>query len=195
MIELIIKINTMANYDINSSETFTNWYVITGAPCSGKTAVIDQLAGQGYQTVTEVARAYIDAQLAQGLSLEAVKADVPAFERHILMEKVRIEKRLPREEVIFFDRAVPDSIAYYRLEGLDPAEPIRYSTQHYQKVFLFEALQFKKDAVRTENQKISSRIEALLLDAYTALGYKVVGVPIMSVTQRVEFVLSQTGAH
>ena len=38
----------------------TNWHVITGAPCCGKTTLIDQLANQGFQTVPEGARRYIE---------------------------------------------------------------------------------------------------------------------------------------
>lgn len=170
----------------------TNWHVITGAPCSGKTAVVEQLAQQGYRTVPEVARAYIDAQLARGQTLAAIKADLPVFERHILMKKVTIEKRLSPAQLTFFDRAVPDSIAYYQLEGLDPTEPIQHSGRmHFRNVFLFEPLKFEKDAVRTENSAISTRIGALLESAYTALGYSPLRVPVMSVSRRVEFVLAR----
>ena len=38
----------------------TNWHVITGAPCCGKTTLIDQLADKGFQTVPETARQYIE---------------------------------------------------------------------------------------------------------------------------------------
>ena len=40
-------------------EVQTNWHVITGAPCSGKSTLIDQLANHGFQTVPESARLYI----------------------------------------------------------------------------------------------------------------------------------------
>ena len=54
----------------------TNWYVITGAPCSGKTSVINAFEQQGFLVVHEVARAYIDEELQQGKSLKQIKADV-----------------------------------------------------------------------------------------------------------------------
>lgn len=181
----------MANNHRTDTESLSNWYVITGAPCSGKTAVIDQLARLGYHTVPEVARAYIDAQLAQGQTLATIKSDITAFERHILMEKVRIEKHLPKDAIHFLDRAVPDSIAYYQLEGLDPDEPIRFSERkNYRVVFLFEALKFEKDRVRSENQSLSARIDHLLAIAYTELGCEIVRVPVMSIARRVALVLS-----
>lgn len=185
----------MANIHPPDEEYFTNWYVITGAPCSGKTAVIDQLARQGYHTVPEVARAFIENQLAGGQTLEAIKSDITAFERHILMEKVRIEKDLPKETVCFLDRAVPDSIAYYQLEGLDTEEPMQFSEpRNYRIVFLFEALKFESDAVRSENQILSARIEDLLVAAYSDLGCPIIRVPVMSINRRVKMVLSHCSA-
>jgi len=53
----------------------TNWYVITGAPCFGKTAVICKLEQLGYQVVHEVARSYIDKELNKGQSIARGKAD------------------------------------------------------------------------------------------------------------------------
>jgi ABC-type taurine transport system ATPase subunit len=38
----------------------TNWHVITGAASCGKTTLIDLLADQGFQTVPETARLYIE---------------------------------------------------------------------------------------------------------------------------------------
>ena len=54
----------------------TNWYVITGAPCSGKTTLIDQLADLGYNTVPEAGRKYIENELAKGRSLDEVRQAV-----------------------------------------------------------------------------------------------------------------------
>lgn len=171
--------------------TMTKWSVITGAPCSGKSTVVKALADAGYATVPEVARAFIDSQLAEGKDLASIKSDRLAFERSILLKKVRIEQRLPRNEVVVLDRAVPDSIAYYQFEGLDIAEPLRCSgLVKYQNVFLFDRLEFEHDAVRCEDQCISEHIETLILKAYTRLGYGIVRVPVISVEKRVEIVLS-----
>ena len=177
--------------DLADTATQTNWYVITGAPCSGKTSVIEGLADRGHRVVREVARAFIDRQLAEGLALSEIKADILAFERKILLEKVRIENELPGSQTVFLDRAVPDSIAYFQIEGLDIAEPLRYSqSARYRKVFLFERLTFEKDRVRSENHALANRIEGLLAKSYAMLGYKVIGVPLLTIDQRIDFVLA-----
>jgi predicted ATPase len=172
----------------------TNWHVITGAPCSGKTSVIDLLGASGHWVVPEAARACIDRQLSRGATLASLKTDPLAFERHILRRKLAVEKALPPHRNIYFDRAVPDSIAYYRIEGLNPEEPLQASrTVSYRRVFLFERLPFEKDAVRVEDQQLAARIEWLLEESYTGLGYSVVRVPVMSIEQRAAFILQLSG--
>ncbi len=171
----------------------TNWYVITGAPCSGKSSVIQALAQRGFKVVHETARAYIDGQLASGLTLEEIKSDMLSFERHILLEKVRVEATLPKNRLHFLDRAVPDSVAYFQLEGLDHDEPLGYSRQiRYRGVFLFERLAFETDAVRTEDNELASQIELLLENCYRQLGYAIMRVPVMPVERRADWVLKHT---
>ena len=168
----------------------THWYVITGAPCSGKTAVINRLEQKGYAVVHEVARAYIDAELAKGKTLEDIKADEWAFERHILMAKVKLEARLKRKDIIFFDRAVPDSIAYYNLCGLDPTEPRQKSLAiRYRKIFLLERLAFLTDPVRSEDETTADLLGHLIEESYQSLGYDLIHVPVGSAENRTPFII------
>jgi predicted ATPase len=168
----------------------TNWYVITGAPSSGKTSVIRKLEGLGYRVVHEVARARIEEALKKGRKLAEIKADALIFEQHILDRKIDIEASLPKDAVIFFDRAVPDSIAYFKLEGLNPAECLEKSKiVRYRKVFLFDRLVFEKDPVRSENNAIAIKLEHLIESSYSMLGYNILRVPVLSITQRTEFIL------
>jgi predicted ATPase len=168
----------------------TNWHVITGAPCAGKTSVIREIERRGFRAIQEVARAFIDSQLKAGQRLDQIKADMLKFERHILHAKIRVESSLAKSELIFFDRGVPDSIAYYKLEGLDPAEPLKYSRRtNYRRVFFFERFDFLKDGVRSEDEIIAARLNDLLLESYGQAGYNVIMVPVMSVIDRTEFVL------
>ncbi|NNL75709.1 MAG: ATP-binding protein [Desulfobacterales bacterium] len=168
----------------------TKWCVITGAPCSGKTAVINEIEQRGIRVIHEVARSYIDQQLNKGLRLDQIKSDVLTFERHILYEKIRIQSSLPETETIFFDRGVPDSIAYYNLEGLDATEPIRASQDtRYRRIFFFERLDFFIDNVRSENEKTAVKLNKLLREAYRQSDYDIEVVPVMPVKERADKVL------
>jgi len=175
----------------HSPVRLTRWCVITGAPCSGKTAVISELARQGFHVVPEAARSFIDVELKKGRRLAEIKSDPARFEGHIFRTKLRIESRLPAHERLFLDRALPDSIAYYRLEGLDPAEPRRQSRLvRYSRVFVFEPIEFTKDSVRSEDAATAARIEGLIEDAYSELGYTTIRVPLLPIPARTDFVLA-----
>ena len=176
----------------SGSMQLTQWNVVTGAPSSGKTAVIEELLRRGYPVVPEVARALIDRELARGKTLHRIKSDIQGFERTILMEKVRIEAGLPADRTVFLDRAVPDSIAYYRIEGLDPAEAEAEAGRwRYRRVFLFERLSFEADGVRSENDRKAQLLEELLTDVYQRLGYPVIRVPVLPVRERADWILKR----
>jgi predicted ATPase len=114
------------------------------------------------------------------------------FERDILMAKVKLEAGLARDDIFFLDRAVPDSIAYYKFCGLDPAEPLQKSRRlRYRKIFLFERLTFLTDSVRSEDETTADRLGRLIEESYQSLGYRLIRVPLASVTERTEFVLAR----
>jgi predicted ATPase len=174
----------------------TRWCVITGAPCAGKTSVIRALENRGFRVVHEAARAYIDAQLARGGDMAGIRSDTLAFEQAILERKIRIEAALPRDKPIFLDRAVPDSIAYYLAEGLDPAVPRRYSrTRRYRRVFVFDPLPFKTDRIRTETDRRARQLHAFITACYRDLGYDTIRVPVMPVSRRTDFLLARLDGH
>lgn len=168
----------------------THWHVITGAPCSGKTAVICELERRGYPVVHEAARAYIHEELQKGKTMAQIKGDILAFERHILYQKIEIEQSLSKDATVFLDRAIPDSIGYYLLEGLNPDDPIQKSgLWRYKNIFFFERITFEIDTVRSEDDEIAAALDGLLKKSYQMLGYEIISVPLMAVEDRVDFIL------
>lgn len=171
----------------------TNWCVITGGPASGKSLVIKKLNESGVQTINEIARDYINRWQSKGKSLAEIKADEHNFQRNIINAMYNTEKSLDPTSLIFFDRAIPDGIAFYRCSGIDPKEIILISKINiYNKIFLFDLVPdtfVQKDGVRLEDYHTRKQIEVELEKAYLELGYKVTRVPFMEVNQRAKFVL------
>ena len=62
----------------------TNWHVITGGPCSGKTTLVDQLADKGFRTVPETARLYIEKEMARGRTIDEIRENADALERGLI---------------------------------------------------------------------------------------------------------------
>ena len=170
----------------------TNWYVVTGAPSSGKTTLVRELERLGYRVVREVARDYIEAQMREGRTLEEVRADKRSFESYILNAKVALEATLPKDELILFDRAIPDSIAYFEAAGLDKTEAVEKSPRNqYRKIFLLDRLPYKTDHARIEDKETAEKLDKSLEQSYRMLGYDVVRIGVMSVQERLKIVLME----
>jgi predicted ATPase len=168
-----------------------NWYVITGAPSSGKTTVLNLLTAKGYQVAPELAREVIDRELKQGKTIEDIRSDELDFQKKVLEAKVAYEKNLDKEKNIFFDRAIPDSQAYYKLCGVTSDDYLTkvLNSCSYKKVFLFELLDYDKDYARVEDQQQAQQLEKLLYDNYYNLGMPIVKVSRSSPEERLDFIL------
>lgn len=168
-----------------------NWYIITGAPHAGKTTLVEALKSRGYAVVFEAAREYIDKEMKQGKTLREIRKNELEFQKKILAIKIDNEKKAAREELIFWDRGIPDSVAYYGMLGAadDPflQEAVRNVT--YKKVFLLQPLAYKKDYARIEDEKQQRMIHELLKKAYLSHGCELVEVEGDVFEERLESIL------
>ena len=170
----------------------TNWYVISGAPSSGKTTLVEELERRGYRVVHEVARAIIETGMEQGRTLEEIRSDKESFENLVLNTKMAIEAELPKNEVIFLDRAVPDSIAYFDIAGLNAEEAVAKSPRNrYKKIFLLDGLPYLRDEARIEDQHGAESLDQGLEASYSALGYEVIRIGVMPVKERLRRVIAE----
>ncbi len=168
----------------------TNWSVITGAPSSGKTSVIKELAHRGFPIQGEVARELIELGLSRGRSLAAVRQDAANLQKGILEVALAREMALDLNTQLFMDRGLPDSITYFKLAGLDGLEATTISHLfHYRAVFLFDRLPIVKDDVRMEDEALADKIDKMLEADYRSVGYAPVRVPVISVKKRADFIL------
>jgi predicted ATPase len=141
----------------------TNWHVITGAPCSGKTTLIDQLADKGFQTVPETGRQYIEREMARGRTIDEIRENEATFARGIRDMQLRIEHGLRANDVAFLDRAFPDCLAFFRVAGLNPNEILAECFHHrYASVFVLDRLPVQQDGVRTEDDATAGFLDEWL---------------------------------
>jgi predicted ATPase len=170
----------------------TNWHVITGAPCSGKTTLIDQLADKGFQTVRETGRQYVEGEMARGRTIDEIRENEATFARVITDLQLGIEGGLRANDVTFLDRAFPDCLAFFRVVGLNPNQILAECFHHrYASVFVLDRLPVQQDGVRTEDDASAGLLDEWLARDYNALGYSVVRVPVLSPEERLAFVLDR----
>ena len=142
---------------LDNSTIHTKWFAITGAPCSGKTTVINVLSDLGFFTSPDIARLYIDGEIKNGISNSCVRAHAQKFRRIIFLKMVENITTLQVNEPFFHDYALPDNIAFYREASIEVTPDLVSLAKKYRynKVFLFEPLPFRQDDVRNENRRLS----------------------------------------
>lgn len=186
---------------MSNRQSSTNWYVVTGGPGSGKTTTINILAGRNYHVTVEHARHYIDTQRIGGKSVSKIRSNQREFQQKVLAMQLEQERSMSPADTVFLDRAVPDSLAYYRFMGLEPDEKLMNAlkTVSYKKVFILDILPLVNDYARSEDAEAQKRIHQLLIDVYSSLPFPVVQVPVMPPEERVDFILknisSDEGGH
>ena len=170
----------------------TNWHVITGAPSCGKTTLVDQLASQGFQTVPEGARLYMEREMARGRSIYEIRENAAALQCGIKDMQRSIETGLRATDALFLDRGVPDCLAWHRLFGLDPNEMLPQCFRHrYAFVFVLDPLPYQGNGARFEDASIVGYLDEWHARDYGALGYEVVRVPVLPPDERLAFVLER----
>lgn len=168
----------------------TNWVVITGPPSSGKTSLIDLLAARAYMVSPEVAREIICYTMHSGYLKNHFPRNGLALQREILAVTLRREHLLSPQQRVFFDRGMPDSIAYFNYHHFDPRDAIKACRhRRYQKVFYCEGLPVVKDSIRLENDSVAQKIGELIINAYEGLSYELIRLPPVSLEERLHLVL------
>ena len=169
-------------------------YVITGGPCSGKTSLVDYLASQEYGIVPETAEVIIKEQLKSGGDM------VPwnplrrlEFQEELITRQIHTENSIPDGGTYFFDRAIPDNIAYQLFDGVRPSDHLvdLSRNQDYDCVFLLGQVPvYENSSFRKEDASVAKRLSSILGEVYHDLGYEVLDVcPMGSAKNRAELIM------
>ena len=169
--------------------------VLTGAPGTGKSTIIQELEVRGHTCLHEISRnVTLDARKN---GTEQLFLTEPLLFSDMLL-KGRTDQFLNSyknsSELAFFDRGIPDVHAYMNYIGLDyPDRYIKISREHrYDFIFLMPPWE---EIYITDNERYESFEQALaihnhLLRTYESLDYSVVEVPTGTVSDRTDYILN-----
>ncbi len=157
------------------------FYVISGAPGTGKTSVLIKLRLTGYQVIEEAAR-----------KIKQQHTNINLIQKYIFeIQKHQLTTAKEKKGTIISDRGLGDTIAYSKFyQQQTPEKIIEFAKKHrYTQVFLMDLLkEYTTDVVRKETPEQQREIQELIKQTYEELGYDLVKVPLMSVIERVEFI-------
>ncbi len=177
---------------------FDRLFVVTGGPGSGKSTLLDALAKHGIRTMPEAGRAIIQDQMSIGGGA-LPWADRRAFAELMLSWEIRSYRdALNAGGPVIFDRGVPDIAGYLRLNGLPVPTHVDRAAQmfrYHRRVLIAPPWPeiFTPDRERKQSFEEAQATYKALRATYTALGYELISLPLVSVEERVGFVLATIG--
>ncbi len=173
----------------------TKKIVITGGPGTGKSTVITELEKRGYAVQPEVSREIIREAKEQGID-QLFLEDPLLFSQKLIEGRVEQYHQADRmnAEVVFFDRGIPDVIAYLRYSKTPvPPDFQRAAEEHPydQPVFVMPPWEeiYTTDFERYESFNQAQLIHNRLVNMYMDLGYFLIFVPFGTPEKRTDFVL------
>jgi predicted ATPase len=163
-------------------------YILTGAPGSGKTAILRQLEADGFAVAEEAATAVI--ALRQALGVPEPWHTTGFADQIADLQRQRWEAaRVDDERVVFFDRAPACTLALCRWMGVPP--PYRVVAEvargGYERTAFFVRQQghVEPTAARRISFEDSLRFERVHEATYRELGFDLVEVPAGPLPDRV----------
>ncbi|MDX1469783.1 MAG: AAA family ATPase [Acidimicrobiia bacterium] len=165
-------------------------YVLTGAPGTGKTTVLAQLADR-LTIVEEPARGIIAEHMAS-TGEPGLDHRPGLFVSRLIAKSVENYHSVSETEIGVFDRGLPDCVAYATITGVDPGKALKAaSTLRYENpVFVAHPWEeiYAQDDMRRATYSQVEEFHAHLVRAYAELGYELLELPKASVGERAAFV-------
>ena len=169
--------------------------VITGGPGTGKSTVIEELIKRNFTCMAEISRE-VTLNARKNGSEQLFLTKPLLFSELLLEGRVNqyIESEKKNEELVFFDRGIPDVHAYMNYISIDyPSTYIHKSNFYrYNYIFLMPPWEeiYISDNERYENFEQALAIHNHLERTYKELNYNIIEVPIGTIEARTNFILN-----
>jgi predicted ATPase len=166
-------------------------FILTGAPGSGKTAILTQLTGE-FRCEDEPAWEVLTEQRASG-GRGTWDQDPSLFVHLLLKRSIRkYESARRTKQTVLFDRGIPDCVVYALRLSVDVAPSLdAVDSFRYEPEVLFLAPWpdiYKTDAERIMSFDETVAFSETLREVYKRSGYSLIDVPHGSISARAAFV-------
>lgn len=166
--------------------------ILTGAPGTGKTILLEGLRKQGYSVFQESSREVIKEEITKEKGILPWN-DLDNFIIKVIEKDIK-NYQAASENFCFYDRCLIDIAAYeYMYKNTISSSLKDLISEHtYHKKFFFAPIWediYHMDEERRETYQEAQKIHTHLLDIYKLFGYIPIEIPKTSVEKRLEFVM------
>jgi predicted ATPase len=171
-----------------------NKFIITGGPGSGKTNILEALKSLNYTCSDEASRQLIIEEVEQRSNC-LPWVDLSCFADKVLDKMISSYKATPDHELTFYDRGIPDIIAYLKVAGLIVPDHFYKAWQQYPYqniVFILPPWQeiYINDSERWQTYAEAEQLYAGIMETYESLNFNLIEVPRLTVNERVNFIIN-----
>ena len=179
----------------------TKRIVVTGGPGTGKTSVIKYLEAANFYCYHEVIRDMTkNAMEKENITNYETNpllfvSDPDKFNKKILNGRIQQFKDgdIKTENIVFYDRGIPDVLAYMDFFKQDYADEFMNACTNYvyDQVFIFPPWEeiYVSDNERSESFEEATQIHQNLLHTYQKYGYNCLEVPFGNIEERANFII------
>ena len=169
--------------------------IITGGPGTGKTSLIEELKKNNFKCFDEISREITLKYRKKGIE-QLFLSDPNLFSQELLNGRIQqFNKSLNLQaDCVFFDRGIPDIIAYLNFKKVDLSKKILKAVDKYRYdiIFLLEPWEdiYSSDIIRYESFDQVITIDSYIKNTYKEFGYNPIIVPKDNIKNRVDFIIN-----
>ena len=169
--------------------------IITGGPGTGKTSLIEELKKNNFKCFDEISREITLKYREKGIE-QLFLSDPNLFSQELLNGRIQQFNNSInlQADCVFFDRGIPDIIAYLNFKKVDLSKKNLKSIDKYRydMIFLLEPWEdiYSSDIIRYESFDQVITIDSYIKNAYKVFGYNPIIVPKDNIKNRIDFIIN-----
>lgn len=167
-------------------------YIITGGPGAGKTSLLAGLRHLQYPCHAEASRQLIIEEKKKGSGC-LPWLDLPCFAKKVLERMITAFETAADTMPVFFDRGIPDIVAYLKAAGLHVEDAYNRALEKYRyapTIFLLPPWEdiYVQDSERWQTFAEAAFLADQIRTVYGQAGYQIIELPLGSIQERTIFI-------